>query len=231
MRVPPGHDEASVIQTIERIASLLAHKMAFDAHTAEDLKQQLWIYALEALESGKYDPSRPLDKFMYVHLTNRGSNFRRTHRHRADAPCRTCLKAWGSGGRYCGEDGRTPCSDFEQWRRRNQAKASLSSLTSIDAHDEAEGSEPDRQQDVVEGDELRLLIDDHLPCDLRATYLAMLEGKLNIRTYDRQNVRRAILRLVWNFGDADALGLPSRDDEDAVEAWITRPTSEGRRAA
>jgi hypothetical protein len=219
MQVPPGYTEEQVVSTINRIAKLIARKFVFGSHTVEDITQQCWIIALEVLaKPGKYDASRPLDRFLYVHLVRRIGNYKRDHFHRSDPPCRRCNE-----GDFCRDGG--PCKKFREWKKLNSSKANLQMPADIDRIADEDGSvtgtKQNQQVDAVEGDELRLLIDDHLPCELRAHYLAMLAGDPLISTAQKREVRRAIIRVVHNFGDPESLGLPGRDDKEEIE-WFVR---------
>lgn len=65
--------EEEVTKTILKVAERMAHKYSFSFFTPEDIVQEAWIIANEALD--EYDGVRPLENFLAVHLSNRLKNF------------------------------------------------------------------------------------------------------------------------------------------------------------
>jgi DNA-directed RNA polymerase specialized sigma24 family protein len=172
MTIPPGHTEQSVLDAIERSVAILAPSFVFGPYDIDDVRQQARLYALEAIEGGKYDPSRPLENFIYTHCRNRLINLKRDKLHRTDVPCRRCHE-----GDFCTSDG--VCKVYSEWRARNSAKANLMRPVALDrVADEKERRT--RTDSTAEGDvqaaELKRLIDEKLPVELRADYLKMLGG-------------------------------------------------------
>jgi DNA-directed RNA polymerase specialized sigma24 family protein len=172
MTIPPGHTEQSVLDAIERSVAILAPSFVFGPYDIDDVRQQARLYALEAIEGGKYDPSRPLENFIYTHCRNRLINLKRDKLHRTDVPCRRCHE-----GDFCTADG--VCKVYSEWRARNSAKANLMRPVALDrVADEKERRT--RTDSTAEGDvqaaELKRLIDEKLPVELRADYLKMLGG-------------------------------------------------------
>lgn len=75
-------DENEFIEIVDRIAQRLARKFLFGYHTLEDMKQQCYVEALKGLE--KYDKSRPLENFLWIHIRNRLFNYKRDNYTRPD---------------------------------------------------------------------------------------------------------------------------------------------------
>jgi DNA-directed RNA polymerase specialized sigma24 family protein len=64
-----------ILQKITKIAKTLAPKYTFDCHDKEDIEQEAILMGIEALP--RYDSSRPLENFLYTHISNRLKNFKR----------------------------------------------------------------------------------------------------------------------------------------------------------
>ena len=64
------------------VVDRIAHKYRFGYYDVEDIKQEAYIIAMEAME--RYDESRPLENFLAVHISNRLKNFKRDNFCRPD---------------------------------------------------------------------------------------------------------------------------------------------------
>jgi len=82
MNIPNGLDETYVTQVITKIAKRLAPKYVFSGYEVEDIEQEAFLIGVMGLE--KYDPSRPLENFMYTHINNRLKTFKRDNYYRMD---------------------------------------------------------------------------------------------------------------------------------------------------
>jgi DNA-directed RNA polymerase specialized sigma24 family protein len=82
MKIPDNLDEEYVINTISKIAKKLAPKYTFACYEVEDIEQEAFLIGLSGLE--KYDESRPLENFMYIHIGNRLKTFKRDNYYRLD---------------------------------------------------------------------------------------------------------------------------------------------------
>ena len=82
MRVPSNMSEEEVVSTINKVASRLAHKFTFAFYELEDIKQEAFIIAMEAMN--RYDEKKPLENFLFVHVANRLKNFKRDNYFRQD---------------------------------------------------------------------------------------------------------------------------------------------------
>ena len=65
--------EKEVTETITKIANRYAYKFQFGYYTPDDIRQEAFIIAMDALD--RYDESRPLENFLAVHVKNRLNNF------------------------------------------------------------------------------------------------------------------------------------------------------------
>ena len=66
MKIPRGMTEEQVIATINKVAARYAHKFKFGYYEAEDIKQEAFIIAMEALD--RYDETRPLENFLALRV-------------------------------------------------------------------------------------------------------------------------------------------------------------------
>ncbi len=82
MMIPEGLDEQKVIDTILKISKRLAPKYVFSGYDIEDIEQEAFLIGVSGLD--KYDPSRPLENFMYTHINNRLKTFKRNNYYRMD---------------------------------------------------------------------------------------------------------------------------------------------------
>lgn len=162
--VPEGMTEAQVLAAIEKTAAILSPSFVFGCYDLDDIKQEARQACLLAL--AKYDPSRPLENFLYTHVRNRLINLKRNKFRRTDAPCKQC-----HSGEPC-EDGSF-CKVYERWVVRNDTKANLMRPSELagESLDEQEG--PD--EEVIRNETWRL-IDERLPASMRTTYLKMRDG-------------------------------------------------------
>ena len=82
MKVPPNMTEQEVVDIINKIATRLAPKFTFAFFEVEDIKQEAYLIAVEALD--RYDENKPLENFLFAHINNRLKNFKRDNYYRYD---------------------------------------------------------------------------------------------------------------------------------------------------
>jgi DNA-directed RNA polymerase specialized sigma24 family protein len=199
MRTIPGMSEAQVVEAIYRVVDLLAKKFRFGYFDVEDMKQEGVVFALRVLEKDKYDPSRPLENFLYRHLRNRFINYKRDKFIRNETPCKKCPffdpKFKKSTNACSVFEDKLECQKLKEWRLRNAAKQSLMQPTG--EADSPEPAAPCRSRNS-EFDELKLYINENLPMDVRTDYLRMIEG-LSLPKSRRDKVRDAILEVYKDY--------------------------------
>lgn len=165
MKPPTNMTEAEVLASIERAVGLLAGRFVFGSWDLDDVKQYGRMEAIRAMD--RYDPSRPLDNFLYSHIKNRYINLLRDKYRRNDPPCRACHEGDG-----CDKStAYSPfCPVYAAWLERNRSKANLMS--------------PGPLQDVADGDqsgdveiaELEEIIRQEIPFEMLRDYLALKDG-------------------------------------------------------
>tara|TARA_R100000008_G_scaffold34400_1_gene19443 strand:+ start:1353 stop:1874 length:522 start_codon:yes stop_codon:yes gene_type:complete len=82
MDFPEGVDKDEAIATIMKISKRLAPKYVFASYDVEDIEQEAFLIGVSGLK--KYDPTRPLENFMYTHISNRLKTFKRDNYYRLD---------------------------------------------------------------------------------------------------------------------------------------------------
>jgi DNA-directed RNA polymerase specialized sigma24 family protein len=82
MKIPPNMTEEEVMNEITIVIDRISHKYTFYGYEVDDIKQEAFIMCVDAME--RYDPSRPLENFLSVHLSNRLKNFVRDNHFTKD---------------------------------------------------------------------------------------------------------------------------------------------------
>ena len=146
--------EQEGLAVIEKIANRYCHKFKFGYFTAEDIKQEAFIIAVDALD--RYDERRPLENFLSSHVKNRLINFKRDN--------------------YC----RQQKEDADiKWELRNNAKKFLMEPLDIsNIRDESEKSMRISDSFIEDTDNQELLdiIDEELDVSFRSDYLRVRHG-------------------------------------------------------
>src|SRR5690349_21106640 len=109
-RITRQEAEQDIMETIQRVSRNLAPKYTFGYRTVGDIEQEAFLLALEVLEGEGYDPSRPLENFLYVHLRRRLSNNIRRSFYRGEPPCECCPTHAPPA---------SPCKKWLDWQKRN----------------------------------------------------------------------------------------------------------------
>lgn len=82
METPSGMSDEEVTSMILKVAQKLAPKYVFASYDIEDIEQEAFIIALDALT--RYESDKPLENFLYAHVNNRLKNFKRDNYYRQD---------------------------------------------------------------------------------------------------------------------------------------------------
>lgn len=159
------------LSVIRRIAKRLAPKYTFGFYEVADLEQEAIIFGMKSLE--KYDQSLPLENFMVVCMGNALKNFKRKHYVRLGA-------------------------DESKYAAKKNLAEPLS-LESVDERDESSMWNLSDNLDSLHIKDIFLLIDQHLPRELRADYLRMKHGT-SIPKARREKVEEALLELLEEHG-------------------------------
>jgi len=188
--------EKHFLETIDKICYKLLHKFKFGYHDIDDMKQQAYIFALQGLES--YDPSKPLENFLWTHIRNRLFNFKRDKYQRPDLPCNTCEhfdKFYDNSTSQCLKfNCRSSCSLYNHWYIKNNNKKNLMQISHTDDTDRIGNESIDFVKDI-QNQEILKRIDPHIKVSLRKYYLMILYGQKIPKKYQRlllQNIKEAL---------------------------------------
>lgn len=197
--------EEEVLAAIEQVLNSLSYKWTFTYYDVDDLKQEGFILAMKALQSGKYDPSRPLIPFLYTHLKRRFINLKRDKYQRYETPCKSCV-FYDKVKDHCNAfDHREECDKWSSWQRRNESKKNIASpidISVIDVNNEKNMYNEVNAMDESEKQEIFNIIDNNLPISLRESYLRLLYG-CKISMKKREEVQTVIIEILREYGYVD----------------------------
>jgi DNA-directed RNA polymerase specialized sigma24 family protein len=163
MLVPKGYTEEQVLETINKILSSMARKYTFGVYGIDDIKQEGFILAMDAL--GRYNGSAPLENFLRIHLNNRLKDFKRDNSYRINSHCNKC------------DIFNAECDSCCKRQQTQDIKKNL--LNPIDIHviNDDQGTSYDGSLiDTMEMIEIVDKINKKLPVEYRADYLKIKEG-------------------------------------------------------
>ena len=177
--------EQDLRHIIEVVCYRLTAKFRFGYHDLEDMKQEAYILALEVLSTDKYDKTRSLATFLYVHIHNRLYNLKRKHYSRLTPPCARCpLSAFTKcrqdntlaeipNGGYCSAFSElSSCSLYASWESRNNAKRSLMAVS-----EGADVTQKEPREGVLETAEYLNYIEKNMPPEFFHTWKLAREGR------------------------------------------------------
>ena len=146
--------EREVTETITRVANRYAYKFQFGFYTPDDIRQEAFIIAMDALD--RYDESRPLENFLAVHVKNRLNNFKRDKYYRQQ------------------KEDQVNKNKYDN----NTKKFLMEPIDISSVRDEHENNMrlDDSFVNNIEDQELLDIIDTYLDVGLRADYLRILNG-------------------------------------------------------
>lgn len=177
------------LKTVQKVASKLAQRYTFGYYDVEDIEQEAYILAIEAIP--KYDSSQgSLENFLYTHLNYKLQNLLRRKYYRRHFECKLC-------------GGKDPnCEQCDRRRRRFLVKKHL--LEPIDIDHVNCDHEPNSyyECDPLENmqiNELFIIINKHLEIELRIDYLKMLEG-ITVPKARRDIIEQRILDILEEYG-------------------------------
>jgi len=201
MKIPQGMTEAEVVEIIDVIGNKLASKFRFGYHETDDIKQQIFIFALKGLE--KYDNVRPLENFLYIHVKNRLCNLKRDKFERLDKPCLTCPAYDLALPSQCAVyNNKENCELYDGWFRRNGAKKNLMNavnITTVSDKMEESMRMPDKAFDDVVRAEIWRVVDAELPVDMRHDF-KKFTGGISISKGSRTKLIEKIVEILKEKG-------------------------------
>lgn len=192
-------DENELLKVIDIISKKLAYKFKFGYHDIEDMKQQIWIFALEGLNN--YDHKRPLENFLWTHVRNRLFNYKRDNYQRPDKPCLTCplydpklLSSYSGCKDY---ENKNDCDLYSIWIKRNDTKKNLMYLTTIDEIKDYANTFLCNTSQNIDNNEILEILDEKLNDDYRIIYLKLKTGT-KVSKSDQEKLTAKIKQILKN---------------------------------
>jgi len=162
--------DAEFLEVLDKITKRLAHKFKFGYHSAEDMKQQAAIFALEGLKN--YDYKRPLENFLWTHVRNRLFNYKRNNYQRPDKPCLTCPlydPSFKVSNNQCSKFiDKKECEPYASWAKRNDAKKNIAKPSYVEDLSLLSGSNTSH-----ESSEIVSFLDSNIRSEYRESYLKL----------------------------------------------------------
>lgn len=177
MKVPKGMTENEVLEVINKICDRYAYKFQFGYYEPEDIRQEAFIIAVDALE--RYDESRPLENFLAVHVKNRLNNFKRDKYYRQNKKK----------------------EDDKQQQLNNSKKFLMEPLDIGNIRDEHEKNMRLGNEfvDNIANKELLDIIDEHLDVSLRSDYLRVRDGTY-VPKPRREQIIQEVTKILKDYG-------------------------------
>lgn len=202
MYIPDGFTEQQITKLIQISIQNLCDTFKFSYYTKQDLEQEGFLYAIEALpryvaqnnDSDK-DNFEELKKFIYIHVRNQFINLQRDKLERKDSPCELCLKYSNKNSclKYKSKD---LCKKWQIWENSNRSKQDLMKPfdTSDVRTDENTADNPDICSNLIV-QELREFIEKNIPVRFLSDYYRWLDN-----VYISKKRRLIIENIVREFG-------------------------------
>lgn len=144
MLIPDGMTESQVLAELEKVVnSLLRDIKPFGYYDSpDDIRQQAFVFGIDAINTGKYDIGRPLGGFLRKCIINRFISLSRDKFCRNEPPCNKCPffdkeKKKSDSGCLAFKD-KLQCEKYKVYFGRNKIKRDLMNLKSeIPLYDES----------------------------------------------------------------------------------------------
>lgn len=173
-----NYTEAETLQIIDNTVKKLARRFKFGYHEIDDIEQEARIEALKGLQ--KYDESRPMENFLWVHVRNRLCNFRRDNFLRPHGPCQQCEHNDNQSLDTChNHDQKDDCDTRQAWLDKNAAKINVLypiEFSCVDDYNEPNMQDGRLTETCVLNNELRIILNRYIPIHYRHYYLKLIYG-------------------------------------------------------
>ena len=180
--------EPQVLEVIEKIANKLATQFKFGFFDKDDIKQEIYIIALEGLD--RYDDSRPLENFLFVHIKNRLITFKRDNYIRKSNVCTFC----NNKDPEC-----THCHKKNLKRKTKQFLIEPLDISNINHDNESNMYDTNEVINSLSISEVMNIIDKNLAVSFRGDYLKMKAG-VYISKQRRDEIEFEIRRILEENG-------------------------------
>jgi len=197
MYVPKGYTKGQVINLIQNVVRSLAYHFTFAYYDVDDLMQEGFIFATEALP--RFNPHNrfncSLENFIRIHVRNRFINLQRDKYFRQKVPCLKCKyykQNIDLGEMVCGfSGGESCCKKWLAWIKRNTRKRDLAEAYEYEDREYVE----ENQFENLSNNEIYEYVDRKIPLDVRSDYLRFIEG-YKLPKQRREYVRSIILKIL-----------------------------------
>lgn len=180
MNLPDKITEEEFVEIVNKIANKLSSKFKFGYYSAEDIRQECFIQAIDALD--RYDESRPLSNFLWTHIKNRLCNLKRDKYFRLEKPCNKC-----PFNAYCAKDDscnmyedKMDCNLYNIWYKKNTAKQNIMNpigISSVNTDNEHNIIKKDDEIfNGIANNEIINIIDQNISISMRKFWLQKKAG-------------------------------------------------------
>ena len=177
------------LPTIQKIAKNLAKKYSFGYYDSEDIEQECFIFALEAIIN--YDSNKgSFENFLYSHLSNRLKNLLRNNYYRHKFDCQYS------------KNKDPDCIYCQKRKEKFIVKKHLIEPIDIDNVNDCQEKNMSVTYNFLENleiDEIFGIINKELEIELRPDYLKILEGH-RIPLKKRRIIEEKIKEILRNYG-------------------------------
>lgn len=200
MKLPKGYTEEQVVRQMKNAVGHLAKHFIFGYYDLDDIKQEGYLYAIDAVEKYDVDNSRgcSLYTYIYTYVKNRLLNLRRDKMERLESPCDGCKDAADGQCRVFGQE--ELCPIWAAWRRRNDTKKNLASMH----EDESTQKLIDYEQKDISNEladrEISTYVLNHIPISFRSNFLRYLDG-YKLSKPKREQLQKIVLDILENHPD------------------------------
>ena len=185
--LPKGISENEFVSIVNNIANQLCDKFKFGYYERDDIRQECFIEAIDALD--RYDSNRPLPNFLYIHIRNRLCNLKRKKFFRLEKPCHKCpLNAYIAKEDKCtAYEDKLDCKFYDLWVKKNSSKQNIMNPIGI-TYLNNDNVERKMQNDgkVLENvayNEILVIIDDNISVGMRKYWLQQRAGIKIVKKY------------------------------------------------
>lgn len=168
------------------------------------MKQQVWLEVLKPDNNNlnaldKYDGSRPLENYLWVHVRNRLYNFKRNNYARPDKPCDNCpLKAYVNHECTAFKN-IMECEHYSKWFDRNEVKKSLMATKEQDDQSAPLSREESPIEDKILGKQIYNLIGSNIPVSMREDWIRYT-NKVKLAKNKREALFEKIIEILKENG-------------------------------
>lgn len=125
--------ESQILEIVTQVVDAVLKKVrTFGYFTKEELRQQAFLFAFEAIEYGKYNYRRPLGGYLRTSIIRKFINLYRDKVKRNESPCLNCVfydKHFKKSENQCAAfKDKMSCKKFKKYSDRNEAKKNLMNL-------------------------------------------------------------------------------------------------------